>query len=543
MPGQRRRADIVVPIYRNLSITRDCLESVLAHTGEALGQLILVNDCSPEPELTAWLRELRQREPRVRLLENEVNLGFVGTANRGLALRERDVVLLNSDTRVTPGWLDELLEVAESNDRICAVVPLSNNATLCSVPAFCEERRAEEVDWAALRLADTGIPRSTEVPTGVGFCLLLKHVVLNLVGGLDPAFGRGYNEENDWAMRAQRLGFTVHRANKAFVYHVGSVSFGTERNELERINAAELSARHPHYVPQVGAFCGTTDALVAAHAVRHRMGDREVCIDLSYLRGVRFNGTSTYALALVRHLASQGRFRVSVMTSDVEDSGFFASMGIPVVTPGQPLHRFQVMHRPAQVMNAQELAVLAGAPCHLIISYQDLIGYRVPHVHPSFEEFQRYRALSVASLAAAQAVIAISEHNRGELLREFHLPPEKVHLVHQGVDVEGFAQRQPGNRDVLERHGVRGPFFLCAGTDYAHKNLALALEGYSLLRARLSGRERVPELVLIGFSTGSRGSLYTRERWPAGVRYLGALPAGQVRVFFQEALALLFPTA
>ena len=50
-----------------------------------------------------------------RSLRNERNLGFTGTANRGMAFSRADVVLLNSDTVVTAGWLDALARCAASD--------------------------------------------------------------------------------------------------------------------------------------------------------------------------------------------------------------------------------------------------------------------------------------------------------------------------------------------------------------------------------------------------------------------------------------------
>jgi 2-polyprenyl-3-methyl-5-hydroxy-6-metoxy-1,4-benzoquinol methylase len=48
--------DIIVPVYRGLEDTRRCLESVLAAPGKTVWRLIVINDCSPEPEVTEWLR-------------------------------------------------------------------------------------------------------------------------------------------------------------------------------------------------------------------------------------------------------------------------------------------------------------------------------------------------------------------------------------------------------------------------------------------------------------------------------------------------------
>ena len=51
------------------------------------------------------------------LLRNAQNLGFTGTANRGMQLSRADVILLNSDTIVTAGWLDAIMHCAATDPR------------------------------------------------------------------------------------------------------------------------------------------------------------------------------------------------------------------------------------------------------------------------------------------------------------------------------------------------------------------------------------------------------------------------------------------
>ncbi len=50
--------DVVIPVYRGLEETRRCIASVLANTARPLGRIIVVDDRSPEPELSAWLQDL-----------------------------------------------------------------------------------------------------------------------------------------------------------------------------------------------------------------------------------------------------------------------------------------------------------------------------------------------------------------------------------------------------------------------------------------------------------------------------------------------------
>src|SRR5215471_10471487 len=100
--------DIVVPVYNAVDDLERCVESVLAHT-DCRYRLVLIDDASPDPAIAAYFRALARRQlPRVLLLRNRRNRGFPRTANRGLLLSRADVVLLNSDTVVTRGWLTAL---------------------------------------------------------------------------------------------------------------------------------------------------------------------------------------------------------------------------------------------------------------------------------------------------------------------------------------------------------------------------------------------------------------------------------------------------
>src|ERR1035438_1954983 len=55
--------DVIIPVYRDLEITRRCLESVLADTDRPDGRIIVIDDRSPEPKLSAWLSRLAHSPP------------------------------------------------------------------------------------------------------------------------------------------------------------------------------------------------------------------------------------------------------------------------------------------------------------------------------------------------------------------------------------------------------------------------------------------------------------------------------------------------
>src|SRR5829696_6691363 len=103
-----RIIDIVIPVYKGETETRACVESVLAAALGTPSEVVVIDDASPEAAISAWLKRLAEAG-RITLIAHPDNRGFVATANEGMALhRDRDVVLLNSDTEVAAGWLDRL---------------------------------------------------------------------------------------------------------------------------------------------------------------------------------------------------------------------------------------------------------------------------------------------------------------------------------------------------------------------------------------------------------------------------------------------------
>lgn len=251
--------DIIVPVYRGLSDTQLCLESVLAYHQTTPSRLIVINDSSPEPELCDWLRLWAATHPQVMLLENETNLGFVATVNRGMALSEaNDVLLLNSDTQVANNWLDRLRLAAYSAPNVSSVTPFSNNATICSYPRFCQPNDLPAgLSLIALDqlLARQLHGQTVDIPTAIGFCMYIRRDCLQTVGLFDVAhFGKGYGEENDFCCRASAAGWRHLHALDTFVLHRGGVSFGDTKNARERAALRTLRRLHPTYEAEVQRF-------------------------------------------------------------------------------------------------------------------------------------------------------------------------------------------------------------------------------------------------------------------------------------------------
>ena len=205
------------PVYRGVRMVMACIQSVLP-TLPASSRLHVVDDGGVDSELGAVLDKLAA-SGRIQLHRLAENRGFPAAANTGLRQAAgRDVVLLNSDTVVPPGWLQHLAEAAHSAPDIGSACPLSNDATILSYPN--RDRPNPMTDPAAVSaLAVRANGSATvDIPVAVGFCMYMRRDCIDAVGLLrEDLWAQGYGEENDWCLRARHRGWRHVAAPGCFV--------------------------------------------------------------------------------------------------------------------------------------------------------------------------------------------------------------------------------------------------------------------------------------------------------------------------------------
>jgi len=249
------RAEVIVPVFNAGAMVAAALAS-LQRTLVPEDRVLVIDDASTESGIADILSSFQRVAPfPVRIERNAANLGFVRTVNRGMALSGQDVLLLNSDTITTVGWLERILEAARSDRRIATITPFSNNAEICSFPEFCRNNPPPaDPDLIAQRFAAHS-PTYPELPTAVGFCMYIRRAALESIGDFDAAtFGRGYGEENDFCMRARAHGWRNVLCDNAYVVHQGGASFALTGERPGGTALQRLIARYPGYNAQVAEF-------------------------------------------------------------------------------------------------------------------------------------------------------------------------------------------------------------------------------------------------------------------------------------------------
>jgi GT2 family glycosyltransferase len=259
---------VIVPVYRDVAATIQCFESLFrardwtrtnleASAGGLPFRILAIDDATPEAELRTYLSELATKG-RIELMTNDTNLGFVGSINRALdQTKQGDIVLLNADTLVPPGFVERLAASAHSAPDIGTATPFSNNADLFSFPRVGADNPLpsyEDVVDMDMTAATANANVIRDVPSGIGFCLYITRQCLDTVGNLSERFERGYLEDVDFCLRARRSGFRNVCAASVFVGHHGSKSFREEKRGLVVRNLGVLEQGFPSYRKECIAF-------------------------------------------------------------------------------------------------------------------------------------------------------------------------------------------------------------------------------------------------------------------------------------------------
>jgi glycosyltransferase involved in cell wall biosynthesis/radical SAM superfamily enzyme YgiQ (UPF0313 family) len=254
-----RAYDIIIPIYNAFDYTLNCIQNVIKHTNPR-HPVYLLDDASTDPRMKPMLQEFAQKFEHIIYVESTKNLGFIQNMNKGFTLSRNDVVILNSDTQVTSGWLERMDRCLTLHPNTAVISPLSNNATILSVPLMnsnnilpsgqSPESIAEIVSMQSSRVYPT-------IPTAVGFCMIMTRKSLDMLGGFDTVFGKGYGEECDYCMRVWAANMEVRCCDDAYVHHYGEASFSavSKISEQRIANRNTLNKRWPEYENKVFSYC------------------------------------------------------------------------------------------------------------------------------------------------------------------------------------------------------------------------------------------------------------------------------------------------
>jgi GT2 family glycosyltransferase len=220
---------IVVPVHNCRELTEACFDSLM-RTVDAAIEVVVVDDAS-DKDTSAYLETLN---PPFRVIRQEVNEGYAKSVNRGVGeVRAEQVLLLNNDTVLTPGWLEPMVELLDQDERVGAVGNIQMNP------------RTGLVDHAGVYFDPEGMPthahKNRRYPPKGAFrerhaasaaCLLMRTEVFRRFSGFDEAYRNGM-EDIDLCVRLCEAGYRILVSHRSVILHHVSQSPGRHDHNEE----------------------------------------------------------------------------------------------------------------------------------------------------------------------------------------------------------------------------------------------------------------------------------------------------------------------
>lgn len=295
---------VIIPTYGQVSLTLGCLSSIQDNMPNASIEVIVVDDAFPGEETRAL-----SQVSGIRLLRNEVNLGFLRSCNAAARhARGQFILFLNNDCEVQPGWLDRLVEVfaARPDAGIVGSKLLGADGLLQEAggilwrdgsgwnygsgrdPAAAEFNYLREVDYCS------------------GASILLRREVFLGIAGFDERYAPAYCEDSDLAFRLREQGLKTYYQPRSEILHFEGASHG--RDLTQGIKAYQV-INQAKFLDAWREVLGRGHYLNASHVLRakDRAHDRKVVLIIDhYLPEPDRDAGSRTMLAFVRALLVSG---------------------------------------------------------------------------------------------------------------------------------------------------------------------------------------------------------------------------------------------
>lgn len=465
---------IVVPVYKDWNSLAVCLDS-LKRFVDKKHRVMIMNDRGPEwQEMERNIQHCIKGYSNFYYYINDCNLGFVRTCNRAVVEldgTDNDILLLNSDTKVTDGFLEEMLEVLYLHEKHGVVCPRSSNATILTMPVKNNKGKLldEKVSYAVYEQVRHLLPRYSVIPTGVGFAFLVKRKLIKTFGLFDEAYSLGYNEENDFCMRINQYGYSVVMANQAFVYHFEGRSFGKERIGLETENHRTLLNRYPFYDAMITRYFQHSMIPVEYFAdliAEHVYEKRRLLFSL-YEIPASYNGTARYGLSILKHFYERysDKYDIHILINEMADQLFGISRQYPQVWyPHNIEGTFHLAFAPSQIFHMEHLFILNRVSLKYVFCMQDIISLRSNYL--LMEDYERYDVFR-KSIQYCAAMTSISRFSLDDTMayyqEEFTKRRVKTRVIYHGISKEKIVLAD--DRLPFEQ------YFIVFGNFYKHKFL------------------------------------------------------------------------
>ena len=219
------KVSIIILNWNTTDITCQLLNSIKLNLTYPNVEIILVDNGSKENPSSYFLSALNN----IKIILNPSNYGFSAGCNIGMRAATGDYFFfLNSDTEITTGVIEKLLEAFQEDVKTGIVSPRIHSYYKKDVIEYAGYSRVHPLTGRS-KVVDAGSKhviagkKLSETYFAYGAAMMISRKVYEEVGGLCEDYF-AYYEELDWSNRIREKGYKIICNSEALVYHKGSMS-------------------------------------------------------------------------------------------------------------------------------------------------------------------------------------------------------------------------------------------------------------------------------------------------------------------------------
>jgi glycosyltransferase involved in cell wall biosynthesis len=264
-------------------------------------------------------------------------------------------------------------------------------------------------------------------------------------------------------------------------------------------------------------------------------------------------GIGTYVRNLIRQLARQDQTTEYVLLCHPHDCDAAKALGenfraVPDDSPPYSIREqisvpMDLRREGVDLFHAPHYVLPPLVMCPSVVTIHDCIHLMFPQYLPNRLAWGYARASMWTATHRSDRVLTVSEASKRDILRFFHIPPEKIDVIYNGIDDHFWT---PPSEDVVERvrerYQLNDPFLLYAGNIKPHKNLERLIEAFERLRGEGFADLK---LLIIGDEISKYAALRRavhRHHLHKHVRFFGFVPDDTLAVLYRLADVFVFPS-
>lgn len=229
---------IVIPNYNGRHLLEKNIPSLLEAIGTMHNEIIVVDDCSTDDSVAF----LENTYPNIKVIRNDVNLGFSSTCNKGIRAATLDLLcVVNTDVTFTPDYFTNMIDEFDEPSLFAVKGDIINYGKSYDDVLSIDKTTLLYYKRGFLRF-DTKNPLTNKILLsadneqfiGLGCCFVCNREMILELGGFDKIYSPFYWEDCDLAQRALKRGYKLLYLPESKVYHQASSTISNYRSNNQR---------------------------------------------------------------------------------------------------------------------------------------------------------------------------------------------------------------------------------------------------------------------------------------------------------------------